>query len=329
VLSGDHGVVCAAVLAFLTADQASIEPFLAASDGSPHQRERRAYLETLVAQRCTSPGWCVVGLDGEVPVARAALWALPGGTVPSHIVLIDTDWADEELTAGRALMSDLHERARGLGAHALEHTVDSPAVAPQYQEHADARIRLLEVAGYELLRDGLRWLRSTPAPAPADDDGPLRFRSLSEVGEEAFVDAIAATFAGTPDAELQRDVAERGAHDAARHYLLDHQSLDHKPEWFELGYTADGALAGVIMGARNPTSAVIAYVGVVPEHRGRGFATRLVHRGTARLVAGGAGEIRADCDRENVAMAKAFARAGYEQFARRRSFRRDIAPAGA
>ena len=36
--------------------------------------------------------------------------------------------------------------------------------------------------------------------------------------------------------------------------------------------TADGALAGVIMAARNPSTAVIAFVGVVPEQRGRGLA---------------------------------------------------------
>jgi ribosomal protein S18 acetylase RimI-like enzyme len=306
------------VLAFLTAQQASIEAFLAASDGSPHQRELSAYLETLMAQECTSPEWCVIGLEGETPVARAALWSLPRAPVPSHVVLVETDWADPELAAGRALMSDLHRRASALGADALEHTVDSPPVAPQYQEHTDARIRLLEASGYELLRDGLRWQRSAPAPGEA---GPLAFRSLPDVGEEAFVEAIAATFEGTPDAELQRDVDELGRDGAARQYLLDHKSLDHQPEWWELGYTDGGALAGVIMGARNPTSAVIAYVGVVPEQRGRGYAAPLVRRGTERLVAAGAGEIRADCDRQNIPMAKGFQRAGYEQFARRRSFR--------
>ena len=246
--------------------------------------------------------------------------------MPSHAVLIETDWAERDLAAGRALMAAVHARAAQLGARSLEHTVDCPPVAPQYQEHADARIRLLHSCGYELLRDGLRWLATAPR---AHEGGPLRFRSLPEVGEAAFVDAIAATLQGTPDTELQRDVEERGAHDAARDYLLDHQSLEHRPEWFELAYAADGTLAGVIMGARNPTSAVIAYVGVVPEHRGRGLAAPLVRRGTARLVAGGATEIRGDCDRANVAMAKAFERAGYERFARRRSFRRDIAPAEA
>jgi RimJ/RimL family protein N-acetyltransferase len=76
------------------------------------------------------------------------------------------------------------------------------------------------------------------------------------------------------------------------------------------------------MAARNPSSAVIAYVGVVPDQRGRGLAPELVRRGTERLLESGATEIRSDCDQDNVGMVKAFERAGYQQFARRRTFHR-------
>jgi ribosomal protein S18 acetylase RimI-like enzyme len=113
----------------------------------------------------------------------------------------------------------------------------------------------------------------------------------------------------------------RGLIGAARSDFGDYREIDYLPEWWELAYTEDGAPAGVIMAARNPSSAVIAYVGVVPEQRGRGLAAQLVRRGTEQLVAGGAVEIRGDCDRDNPAMVKAFQRAGFEQFARRRSYR--------
>ncbi|MEN3284910.1 MAG: hypothetical protein V7607_6050 [Solirubrobacteraceae bacterium] len=291
----------------------SAQDFLEVSADSPHQAELAAYLDALVEQRCTRPEWWVV--DGG---SRAALWSLPGVEVPSHLVLIESDWDDPELAAGRALMARVHELAAGLGADALEHMVDSPPVAPQHQERPEERVALLEAAGYELVRDGLRWLLASPSEHV--EPGPLTFRTIADVGEDAFVDAIAATFEGTADSELTLDVEQHGAREAARRYLEDHESLEHRPEWFELAYVGDD-LAGVIMGARNPTSAVIAYVGVVPEQRGRGLAAPLVRRGTARLAAAGATEIRGDCDRDNVAMAKAFERAGYAQFARRRSFR--------
>ena len=79
------------------------------------------------------------------------------------------------------------------------------------------------------------------------------------------------------------------------------------------------------MAARNPSKAVVAYVGVVPEQRGRGLASRLVRRATEQLLASGADEIGGDCDRDNAAMVKAFERAGFEQVARRRSYRRAVA----
>jgi RimJ/RimL family protein N-acetyltransferase len=71
--------------------------------------------------------------------------------------------------------------------------------------------------------------------------------------------------------------------------------------------------------------AVIGYVGVVLEHRGRGLAGQLVRRGTEQLVESGASEIGGDCDRDNVAMVKAFERAGYERVAQRRTYQLAIA----
>ena len=134
-----------------------------------------------------------------------------------------------------------------------------------------------------------------------------------------FVEALALTYTGTRDS-ITRHIQRRGLLEAARSDFRDYQQMEYLPEWWELAYTEDGALAGVIMAGRIPSSAVIGHVGVVPEQRGRGFAVQLVRRGTQQLVAGGASEIRGDCDRDNVAMVKAFRRAGYEQTTRRRTY---------
>ena len=64
----------------------------------------------------TIPDWCVVGLQAGAPVARAALWAPPGKAIPTDVVLIAADWGDAELSAGRALLRNVHERAAALGA---------------------------------------------------------------------------------------------------------------------------------------------------------------------------------------------------------------------
>lgn len=309
------------MLTFATADEASVDAFLSVSADSAYQPQLEEYLYRLIDQGATRPEWCLVGLDSGTPVARAALWALPGNTVPTDIVVIACDWDEDDLASGRALLAQLHELARGLGSEALDHHVDDPPGPPQYQENDDARVRLLEDCGYELLRDGLRWARTVSSPAGAAPPGTLVFRGLPDVGEDAFVDAIARTYYGTRDTWLARNVEEVGAAKAAREDFDEAKALEYDPGWWELAYTDDGALAGVIMAARNPSSAVVYYVGVAPEQRGRGIAAQLVRRGTDHLVNAGSGEIRGDCDLDNVAMVKAFERAGYERFARRRSYR--------
>jgi ribosomal protein S18 acetylase RimI-like enzyme len=310
------------MLAFVTAEESSMEAFLSVSAASPYQERLREYADSLIRQRCTRPSWCVLGLDSDVPVARAALWALPDEAVPTDVVLIDADWNEWDLGGGHALLTHVHKLAGALGADALSHHVDSPPGAPQYQENADARIRLLTEAGYELLRDGLRWLYSSSSSQVAAREHSLVFRTLADVGEDAFVDAIASTYQGTRDSWITRNIEELGTAEAARADFHDYQEMEYRLEWWELAYTEDDALAGVIMAARNPSSAVIAYVGVAPEQRGRGLAPHLVRRGTERLLESGVTEVRGDCDRDNVGMVKAFERAGFEQFARRRSYQR-------
>jgi GNAT superfamily N-acetyltransferase len=311
--------------AFVTAEEASIDAFLSVSAGSPYKQQLQDYAESLVRQEYTRLEWCVLALQAGAPVARAALWALPGQLVPTDVVLIDTDWSEQGLSLGHALLARVHGRAAELGAESLSHSVDSPPGAPQYQDNEEARIRLLEEAGYELLRDGLRWTYSGSVPQGVRPRHSLDFRPLWDVGEDAFINAIAATYEGTRDSWITRSIAERGTHEAARADFVDYQGMEHLPGWWELAYADGGALAGVIVGARNPTSAVVAYVGVVPEQRGRGLAQVLVERGTERLIESGEDEIRGDCDRDNVAMVKAFERAGFEQFARRRTYERALA----
>jgi ribosomal protein S18 acetylase RimI-like enzyme len=309
---------------FVTAEDASMDAFLSVSAASPFERQLQEYAESLLRQGCTRPEWCVLGTEEGAPVARAALWSMPGEPVPTDVVLIDTDWSQEDLSAGQAVLSRVHTLAADLGAESLGHSVDSPPGAPQYQDHEEARIRLLAESGYELLRDGLRWIFSSSSAGEGTPPQRLSYRALPELGEETFVAGMAATYEGTKDSWITRTIEERGTFGAARADFLDYQAMEHQPEWWELAYTDNGALAGVIMAARNPGSAVIGFVGVVPEQRGRGFAVDLVRRGTEVLVESGATEIRGDCDRDNIGMVKAFERAGYRQFARRRTYRRRL-----
>jgi hypothetical protein len=160
-----------------------MEAFLSVSAGSRYQTQLEDYLHSLLRQGHTRPGWCLIGLRANVPVARAALWAPARESVPTDIVLIEAAWGEEDLVTGRALLDGVHELAFDLGAEVLCHSVDDPPASPQYQENREARIRLMASAGYELLGDGQRWRYAGPSHEELPG-GPLRPRPLRKVRED-------------------------------------------------------------------------------------------------------------------------------------------------
>ena len=244
---------------------------------------------------------------------------MPGRDIPVDIVLLD---APDDAT-GEALLAAAAALARDLGATEQGHVLDTPGQAPQFQRNAEFREQLLARAGFSLIRDGRRfiWRAGTPLPP---QDSRLTWRSLPDLGREPFIDVLADVLVDTADSILRDEVAEHGARGAAALNFDDMAGMDHEPEWYEIGYDADDRPVAVSLPARNAGSAVIGLVGVASAHRGRGYATAVVARGTHILVDNGATEIRGDCDTANVGMAKAFERAGFTTFARRKMFRRPL-----
>ncbi len=121
------------------------------------------------------------------------------------------------------------------------------------------------------------WRRGVAVPA---ETRRLEFRTLDEVGEAAFVDAIARVSEGTLDREISAEREELGVREAARQFFELELQLEHDPAWCQLAYTPSGDLVGLVMPAKNPTTPVINYIGVVPEQRGRGYVDDLLARGT-------------------------------------------------
>ncbi|MFJ2935563.1 GNAT family N-acetyltransferase [Streptomyces sp. NPDC087219] len=323
-------------------------PALVEHPGDPERNAAtRAYLAQLLDSACTRPEWCLVAEDGDGRLTGSVvLWTMPGHEVPLALVLFEAPEDAPETAA--ALLDAAAVKARELGATELEHVVDSPAQAPQFQRSPEHRGELLRASGYAVIRDGRRFSLRVPAATGTGDGGPeatatggtgpasgapdglpaddprLTFRSLAELGPEPFVAVLAELLADTADARLAADVRQHGARRAAELLFEETAELKHEPAWWELGYDADGTVAVISLPAENPIVPVIGFVGVAPAHRGKGYATSVVVRGTRVLAGAGATEIRGDCDAANVAMAKAFERAGYVNFADRLEFARAL-----
>jgi hypothetical protein len=250
---------------------------------------------------------------------------------PFALVLLEVPWEGDHVGTGTRLLGDVLDEARRLGADEIEHVLDAPPMGPQFQHHPQRRVEVLEGAGFAFRRetDRFHWRGDAPPPVP----GRLSFRTLEEVGEDAFVDAMMRVSEGTLDREIREERKRLGPQGAARDFFEDARRLEHEPSRWQLAYDGlDGDLAGLVMPAEPPGFLTPFYVGVVPEMRGRGYVDDLLAAGTATLLGARAGSgterpLRADTDVANAPMAAAFGRAGWERFAGRREYVAHLAPA--
>ena len=187
----------------------------------------------------------------------------------------------------------------------LEYLLDVPH--PRHPRPDETR-ELLDRLGFRLVRVTRRWVWRCETPFPELDD-PLTYRVAAEAELENAVRRVAV---GSLDRRLGPDDARWHAE-----LLL---GLDHEPGWYELAVEPAGDLVGLLAAARVESQPIVAFVGVVPEHRARGHSLRLLARATRHLAESGAATIRADSDELNEPMARTFRRAGYRQFATRSEY---------
>ena len=300
-----------------------LDLFVGAAGTPDDRREVEHYLKSMFAAGSMRPEWCFVaeGQQGDRPLGRVAFWTLPGMMKPFALVLLDVPWEDDYMGVGTRLLGDVLESARALGAEEVEHVVDDPPMRPQFQHHPEQRSELLESVGFAFRRETGRfeWRGGEP-PAIS---GRLSFRTLEEVGKDAFVETMRMVSEGTLDREIQGERERLGAERAAREFFEDARRVGHEPSWWRLAYTPEEELVGLVMPAEPPGFLTIFYVGVVPGMRGQGYVDDLLAAGTATLLEVGKRDekpLRADTDVANRPMAAAFERAGWARFAGRREY---------
>jgi RimJ/RimL family protein N-acetyltransferase len=296
----------------------------------PGQDERNAavrqYIEQMIDSGAMRSDWCFVAEDAGQVVGSIGYWTLPASGIPLDFVLLELPWEDDYLFSGRTLLHDTFPIMQELGAQTIEYVLDTPPMWPQWQTHAEQRVTLLESVGFSLTRETLRFESRDSHPAGSGLQR-LSYRSLEEVGDDAFIAALVQVSAGSLDRRTQQERDLHGAEQEASESFEMLRQMEHEPGWWELAYTPGGDLVGLIMPAKNPTFATIGYIGVVPAQRGRGYVDDLLARGSATLRAAGFMLIRADTDVYNTPMARAFRRAGYVQFATRREYGIDLTSA--
>ena len=247
------------------------------------------------------PEWTWVALrDGRV-VARAAWWAGPEDGKP--LALDWLDFVDGEDDAAVELL-----RAAGFDAEYCLLLPPAWRDRPDVAAAAEARIAVARRAGMTPFVERLRY-RWTPSDGLPARPGRLVFRP--EPDDERVLDVLRRIVVGSLDAHERRTREEDGVDAAARDELDFLNWMPSPREWWRLAFTPEGDLVGLTVPGRNYAGPVIGIIGVVPEHRGRGYAHDLLVEATHLLVETGVEEIVAETDTTNTPMAANFAKAGY------------------
>ncbi|MET8120863.1 GNAT family N-acetyltransferase [Micromonospora sp. NPDC005189] len=276
-------------------------------------------LDDDLADKRRRPEWMWVALRGDHLLARVAWWGRDDDAAPLLLDILDVDDGAEDLTeVAQALYETAAKQVLAPGAVPPEYGRFIPAdwrEDPDTYRAVRTRMGVLERTGARLTVERLRleWRPAAGLPTP---DQRLAFRPALDTDE--LVALMTRALDGTLDAHSRADLAQMSPHEVAlRHYEQELATYSSPREWWRIGTLGEnGEQVGFVIPARNAYHPVIAYIGVVPEHRGHGYVDGLLAEGTRTLAAEDVPRIRAATDLGNVPMAKAFARAGYVNFER-------------
>lgn len=258
--------------------------------------------------------WLWLALRGDRVVARAGWWARTGDQHPLLMDIFDIDGhIDDGVRLLRAALPEVVPAGVTPPAYGRFLTAD-------WRDHrhvrqaVDDRIATLERVGARFFVERLRleWRPGTPVP---ERGGRLAFRPVGNPGE--LVELMTIALEGTLDAYSRDDLTRMTPGQAAwRQYNNELERYPSPHEWWRIATLPDGEPVGFVIPAHNGYNPIIAYLAVVPAHRGHGYVHELLAIGTRLLAAQNVPRIRAATDVNNTPMARAFALAGYVTFER-------------
>ncbi|MFD9609737.1 GNAT family N-acetyltransferase [Streptomyces sp. NPDC059083] len=268
------------------------------------------------------PAWMWVALDGDRLLGRLAWWTNAAGAAPLALDFFDLApelSPERRAEVGLRLLETATAAVVPAGAKRPEFGRFLPADwrdVPETRASLESLFSVLEKSGARPLVERLRleWRPGTPVPEPT---GRLEFRPVRD--REDLLALMTPVMEGTLDGHGQADLASGlSPREAAElHYDEELAHFSSPREWWRIAQLPEsGEPVGFVVPARNNYHPIIAYLGVLPAHRGHGYIDDILAEGTRILAAADVPRIRAATDLGNVPMAASFARTGYVTFER-------------
>lgn len=217
--------------------------------------------------------------------------------------ILDFAIADAKAAYGPQLLKDAVRIASGVQTKTVGYNLYDDT-----GQYADLLV-LFGQAGFQVVQEKKNYIYELDE-AP-QRFGSLTYRSIAETGEDIYIETVRNVTAGTLDRSMAKDAARLGGDAAAREYVSSLKKYDYYPDWWKLGYI-DDQIVGLILPQRfDEERGGINYVGVVPQHRGKGYGAELLAEGTRILHESGVRKIYADIDTANHPLEAELEQVGY------------------
>jgi GNAT superfamily N-acetyltransferase len=182
---------------------------------------------------------------------------------------------------------------------------------------SDRETRVYDRSGFTYLAE-LIYMERQEEVRPLTDRAtlPLTWASYSPVNHEMFARTIAGTYAGSLDCAALNGLRE------IEDVLATHKSIgEFNPSWWLVGLHK-GEPVGTILLAYQPerASGEVVYMGVLPDWRGRGIGSALMHQAGRLARQHAISVLSLAVDDRNRPAKCLYARFGFDEVARRRAW---------
>jgi len=296
----------------ISINEQELERFLSLSDQTNLERVNilRTDLLELWASGHSQPAWCFLAQENGSDRGRVAYRTIetPQEVFCFAVVL---PWQADYLSVGQDLF---HESLKRLAAQGIQ--LAQCQVNSQWERVNEAQ-QVLTAVGFSLRQAKSGFVLMIPE-MPVVVPDRLTYRTLAEVGEATFIEAIQQASADTLDSDDRKLIAQFGLQQAAENFFafLQDDYFSYQPAWWQLAYAVDGALVGFVQPVifrEIPHKGTIGYMGVVPAQRGHHYVDDLLLKAQRIFQEEGVKELIDGTDSENFPMIGAFQRAGYKE----------------
>jgi ribosomal protein S18 acetylase RimI-like enzyme len=236
----------------------------------------RYWLNRLFENKGTRPEWCFVIEKDGTHLGSVVYFQFEGNDSELCAFGLALPWQGDYVKIGEKLLDESAEHVKTQTLQKIEFRCDT-------DDTYHKEMRDVLQAGFELTQDKHCYVL-TDFDTVYDYDKQLVFKTLDQVGEERFIDAIKHVTVDTLDRADQSDVDTLGAEEAAKDYYTILKSIDDNPQQWVLAYDTNDHLIGLVVAQNlSEKTGCINYIGVVPEYRGNNYSKDLVIKATELL----------------------------------------------